>query len=188
MNAVEVFLVEAMGTAVIDTARTRTVCGERWLDNYLKTLDELSFKKVKRNPSSIGFRFGDGGRINSFETATIPAGIAGVKCQIITEIIKKDIPLLLSKASLKKAGACLDLKNDKALMFGQEIQLQLTSSGHYCVDIKSAKDFERKPYLLKAAMKFLWSMMRWTHQRKRRNWSNFTNNLGIVHLSDSRIC
>ena len=71
-----------------------------------------------------------------------------MKCQIITEVIKKDIPLLLSKASLKKAGACLDLKNDKALMFGQEIQLQLTSSGHYCVDIKSAKDFERKPYLL----------------------------------------
>ena len=148
MNAVEVFLVEAMGTAVIDTARTCTVCGERWLDNYLKTSDELSLKKVKRNPSSIGFRFGDGGRINSFETATIPAEIAGVKCQIITEVIKKDIPLLLSKASLKKAGACLDLKNDKALMFGQEIQLQLTSSGHYCVDIKSAKDFERKPYLL----------------------------------------
>ena len=26
------------------------------IDNYLKTLDELSLKKVKRNPSSIGFR------------------------------------------------------------------------------------------------------------------------------------
>ena len=59
MIAVEVFLVEAMGTAVIDTACTHIVCGERWLDNYLKTLDELSFQKVKRNPSSIGFRFGD---------------------------------------------------------------------------------------------------------------------------------
>ena len=33
-------------------------------------------------------------------------------------------------------------------MFGQEIQLQLTSSGHCCVDIRSIKDFERKPYLL----------------------------------------
>ena len=73
-----------------------------------------------------------------------------MKCQIITDVIKKDIPLLLSKASLKKAGACLDLKNDdKAVIFGQEIQLQLTSSGHYCADIRSAKDFERKPYLLK---------------------------------------
>ena len=103
MNAVEVFLVEAMGTAVIDTARTCTVCGERWLDNYLKTLDELSLKKSEKEPSStIGFRFGDGGRINSFETATIPAEIAGVKCQIITEVIKKDIPLLLSKASLQR--------------------------------------------------------------------------------------
>ena len=100
---------------------------------------------MKRNPSSIGFRFGDGGRINSFETATIPTEIAGMKCQIITEVIKKGIPPLLSKASLKKAGACLDLKNDKALMFGQEIQLQLTPSCHYCVDLRSAKDFERNP-------------------------------------------
>ena len=104
MDTVEVFLVEAMGTAVIDTACTCTVCGERWLDNYLKTLDELSLKKVKRNPSSIGFRFGDGGRINSFETAAIPAEIAGVKCQIITKVIKKDIPLLLS---FIKKGRCL---------------------------------------------------------------------------------
>ena len=103
---------------------------------------------MKRNTSSIGFRFSDAGRINSFETATIPAEIAGVKCQIITAVIKKDIPLLLSKGSLKKAGACLDLKNDKALMFGQEIQLQLTSSGHYCVDIRSVNDFKRKLYLL----------------------------------------
>ena len=68
-----------------------------------------------------------------------------MKCQIITEVIKKDIPLLLSKALLKKAGACLDLKNDKALMFGQEIQLQLTLSGHYCVDIKSAKTLRENP-------------------------------------------
>ena len=82
MNAVEVFLVEAMGTAVIYTACTCIVCGERWLDNCLKTLDELSFEKVKKNPSSIGFRFGDGGRINSFETAAIPAEIAGVKFRL----------------------------------------------------------------------------------------------------------
>ena len=103
---------------------------------------------MKRSPSRFGFRFGDGGRINSFETATIPAEIAGIRCQIITEVIKIDILLLLSKASLKKAEACLDSENDKALMIGQEIQLQLTSSGHYCVNIRSAKDFERKPYLL----------------------------------------
>ena len=45
MNAVEVFLIEAMGPTVIDTACTRKVCGERWLDNYLKTLDEKSEKE-----------------------------------------------------------------------------------------------------------------------------------------------
>ena len=33
-------------------------------------------------------------------------------------------------------------------MFGQEIQLQLTSSCHYCDDKRSAKDFDRKPHSL----------------------------------------
>ena len=50
MNAAEVFLVEAMGTAVIDTACTHRVCAERWSDNYLKTLDELSSKKSEKEP------------------------------------------------------------------------------------------------------------------------------------------
>uniref|UniRef100_A0AAV2MPS7 Integrase catalytic domain-containing protein n=1 Tax=Knipowitschia caucasica TaxID=637954 RepID=A0AAV2MPS7_KNICA len=47
-----------------------------------------------------------------------------------------DIPLLLSKTSLKRAGTILDMENDRVVMFKQTVPLELTSSGHYCVDIR----------------------------------------------------
>ena len=65
----------------------------------------------------------------------IPATIGQIKCHIETEVVTTDIPLLLSKASLKKAEAVLDIKNYKAVMFKQPVTLELTTSGHYCVNI-----------------------------------------------------
>ena len=51
--------------------------------------------------------------------------------------MKSDIPVLLSKSSLKKAGAVLDIRNDKAIMFNEPVCIEFTS-GHYCVSIFDA--------------------------------------------------
>ncbi|KAL5020643.1 hypothetical protein ScPMuIL_002273, partial [Solemya velum] len=134
----EIFVMESFGTAVIDTACTRTVCGERWFDNFV---EENKNKKIYKSDSHRAFKFGDGQKIYSFKRAIIPATIGETPCNIDTEIVKADIPLLLSKNSLKKAGTVLDLKNDQAVMFEQPIMLQLTSSGHYCVDITGRDNF-----------------------------------------------
>ena len=67
----------------------------------------------------------------------IPAKIGDTVCKIRTEV-ENDIPLLLNKESLKRANAVLDLKNDKAVLFGNEVKLKQTSSGHYCVTLKNA--------------------------------------------------
>ncbi|KAL6481141.1 hypothetical protein MHYP_G00092210 [Metynnis hypsauchen] len=66
----------------------------------------------------------------------LPAKIGQTKCHVETKVVKADIPLLLSKASLKKADTILDMKNDRAVMFRQPVPLEFTSSGHYCVDIR----------------------------------------------------
>ena len=65
---------------------------------------------------------------------TVSPILAGVK----TEVVQNDVPLLLSKESLKRADAVLDLKNDKAVLFCNEIKLKQTSSGQYCVTLKNA--------------------------------------------------
>ena len=48
---------------------------------------------------------------------------------------KKEIHLLLSKESMKKAGTKIDFVKDKVIIFGKEISLQFTSSGHYAVPL-----------------------------------------------------
>ncbi|KAL5012987.1 hypothetical protein ScPMuIL_011538 [Solemya velum] len=51
-----------------------------------------------------------------------------MKCNIEAEVVKADIPLLLSKESLKRAETVLDLSNDSATMFKQPVDLEFTSS------------------------------------------------------------
>ena len=54
---------------------------------------------------------------------------------IKTDIVDSDIPLLLSRSAMKKAGVKKDLENDTAEILGEQVSLNLTSSGHYCIPI-----------------------------------------------------
>ena len=127
----EIFMLESSGSAVIDTACTRTVCGKRWFKKFEGELNQ----DIPTEKSSRTFKFGDGKVVHSFSRATLPAKIGHTYCNIETEIVEADIPLLLSKSSLKRAGTVLDLKNDKCSMFNKPVNLEFTSSGHYCVNI-----------------------------------------------------
>lgn len=80
-------------------------------------------------------KFGDGVQVKSRQNVVILAEIGTTKCFIDCEVVDSDIPLLLSKTSLKRAATLLDLTNDKVEMFHEPVQLEFTSSGQYCVDI-----------------------------------------------------
>lgn len=135
LSDAEVFMVESLGSAVIDTACTKTVCGQKWFDHYVSGLKTAELKKLKRTDSARAFKFGDGKVVHSTKQVKIPAMIGQTKCYIETEVVPVDIPLLLSKTSLKRAGAVLDLQNDTAIMFKHPVTLELTSSGHYCINL-----------------------------------------------------
>ncbi|XP_078490921.1 uncharacterized protein LOC144747058 [Ciona intestinalis] len=134
-DKMEVLSNEAENHAVVDTACTKTVCGQKWFTKFIKSLKNENKINVKTYPSKSSFVFGDGMKVISHRAACIPACIAGVKCQITTEIVNKNIPLLLSKTSLKKAETLIDLKNDKVTMFRNDVNIKNTTSGHYCVSI-----------------------------------------------------
>ena len=72
------------------------------------------------------------------------------KCKIKAEIVKENIPLLLSKSSLKKTQTVIDLDNDKDIIFGKEINLHQSTSSYYCIDIsplRSCSNIEQILYL-----------------------------------------
>ena len=102
---------------------------------YMDSLDSNVRDKVVEQPSDTLFKFGGGTVLQSTKKVTFPYVIAGTECEIKADVVKSDIPLLLSKDSMKTAKVKLDLENDSASIFGKDVQLQCTSYGHYCVPI-----------------------------------------------------
>ncbi|KAG1704025.1 Retrovirus-related Pol polyprotein [Nymphon striatum] len=134
-----VLLTESANSAVLDSACTSTVAGETWMKCYLDSLDPSIREKIVETPSDTLFKFGGGTVLQSAKKVKIPCAIAGVECEILADVVTSDIPLLLSKDSMKKAKMKLDLENDSASIFGKDVDLQCTSSGHYCIPIDQVK-------------------------------------------------
>lgn len=126
---------EAQNSAVLDSACSSTVCGHTWLSNYIDSLSENERDQVKRVDSTRIFKFGGGTRLHSDGEYSLPATIVGKKVVIKTDVVKSDVPLLLSKSAMKTAKVKLNLEDDSAEILGKEVVLNCTSSGHYCVPL-----------------------------------------------------
>ena len=51
--------------------------------------------------------------------------------KIKTDVVDSEIPLLLSRNEMKNLVAKIDLKNDRAEIFGKTILINVTYPGHY---------------------------------------------------------
>ena len=130
-------LSESFGKGVLDSACSRTVCGKKWMKEYLKTLQKKQLKEIKNYSDRHSYRFGDGVSVKAFARKRIPIVIGNVKYDLKVDVVKNEIPLLISSSSLKKLKAILDFSND-VILVGKDrkrIPLHYTSTGHYCMPI-----------------------------------------------------
>ena len=125
---------ETLRMAVLDCFH-KTVTGETWLNWFIDTLTEEDSYLVNIGLSDMNFRFGDGIEVNSTEIVKFPAVIGTKKVMIEANIVKNDIPLLLSRASMKRAQMVLNFETDTAEFLGNKVNLYCTSSGHYCLPL-----------------------------------------------------
>ena len=132
------FASEKLNRALLDSGCSKTVCGENWLKCYMDTLPEDA--DVNRTTSDNHFKFGDGNVFPSKGQVNIPANIGKKAVHILTDIVDCEIPLLFSKRSMKSAKAKLDFTNDTINICGQDLKLNQTSTGHYCVPISIKQD------------------------------------------------
>ena len=100
-------------------------------------LKSNQFKSI--HASNTVFKFGDGHEVVSRERHRIPAFIGKKKLFIETNVVDSEIPLLLSKAAMKKAGSKLDFCHDTVTMLREDVKLSFTESGHYCIPISNKK-------------------------------------------------
>ena len=135
------FTAEALNKAALDTCCTSSVAGEKWVRIYLQSLPK-SMKSQVEGPleSQKSFVFGNQGKLRSQARYSIPVKIGGDLNHITIDVIKSDIPLLLSKTEMKRIGISLDMKNDRGYINDKPLPLTTTTAGHYTVDLLNATE------------------------------------------------
>lgn len=137
------FTSESINSAALDTCCTSTVAGEKWLKLYIKELP--SYLKHKVQGPAVGkkcFQFGNQGVMKSKGRYKIPAIVADQEVMIEVDVIASDIPMLLSKAEMKKQGMILYMLEDKAEVRGKMMSLSTTSAGHYLLPLNNNAEEE----------------------------------------------
>ena len=90
-----VFVAEAQDSAVLDTACTMR------LESFIDSATKEAYSSILFIPSERLFRFGDAPIVRSIYKVLLPVKFGERKCFIESEVADKQIPLLLSKDSLK---------------------------------------------------------------------------------------
>ena len=85
--------------------------------------------------SDASFRFGDSEEIKAIKSVKIPARIVGHCTSIKSEVVSKDIPLLLSKKAMKDAKVNIGFVNNEIEIFVRDLDIICSTSGHYCIPI-----------------------------------------------------
>ena len=135
------FTSEALNMAALDTCCTSSVAGTKWMKIYLKAIPK-SYMQHLKGPyqSRKTFMFGNEGILKAGEAYTIPIVIADQLSTVEVDIIDSDIPLLLSRADMKRLGIGIDVKNDKVTVHDKPIPLVMTSAGHFTIDLIGKED------------------------------------------------
>ena len=121
-----VFVGKTFSCPVQDSGCTQTVCVTNWLDCYCESLTNEGI--IEQKPSTPAFRFRTGKPVIVFQKVTMEA-----------DVIDADIPLLMSKAAMKKAETVLNLNDESVTVFGEQQQLLISSSGHYAIPVSKSR-------------------------------------------------
>ena len=132
---VQNFLGETRNLAVLDSGCTKAICGQEWLKCLTESLCDVDRRKIQEFTSETEFKFGDGKVVASETSVVIPCNNAGKNVSLKTDVVKSEIPLLLNNESMKAAESIIDFVNDRINMFGKDIHLNFTTSGHYAIPL-----------------------------------------------------
>ena len=92
------------------------------------------------------FRFADGNDV------IFPAVLGNQKVFIEASIVANEIPLLMSRSSMKKAQMIINFDDDVAQILRNQVKLNCTSTGHYCIPstklLLGDKDSSQSPVVL----------------------------------------
>lgn len=129
---------ECKGYALLDSGCSRTVCGAYWYESFLEGLSESERDALVVENSEAVFTFADGNTVKSVMRVTIPCVVEGCDVGLVSEVVDCNIPLLLSRVAMKRAGFIVNFGTDQMKFLGNVLRLKVSSSGHYLIKVSKA--------------------------------------------------
>ena len=122
------------GRGVVDSAATKTVCGQPWFEAYRNYLVTLG-KKVITFPSDVLYKFGNDGHKKSLFAAAIPVKLFGREAKLHVDVISSNCPLLMGRPTLERIGLILNFRESTAIVDDKVYALERSEKGHYLVSL-----------------------------------------------------
>ena len=110
------------------------------MKSYINSLSRKDRFSIQTTKSNNKFRFGNGVLYPGDYHIIIPIYIGKSKYRLGVDIVKCNIPLLLSRKTLKRAKAKIDICEATICFMGTIISLSISSSGHLCLPIRRPLD------------------------------------------------
>ena len=125
----EAELAECNLVALLDSACSKNVVGEKWLEEFTSNLSNEDKELIRTTEAKTKYRFGGSEPIEASDSIRIPCIMAGKKTFLFADVVKRNIPFLISKQEMAKRRFKLDLGDSTVEVDGESVPLITTQSG-----------------------------------------------------------
>ena len=137
---------DSCGSGIIDLGCTDTLCGERWLQSYLRILVPNGVDLVRRT-SNAWFVFGNDGVQHAMYQLDLPMRLAGAVRFLRTRVVPRETPLLIGRKSLAPMHMWIDAaSNVVTVNLSKEdvaVPCSSSASGHLVLPLWNTERWRR---------------------------------------------
>jgi len=103
---------------------------QNWRNEFFENFSEEDLQEV-RVTKTAHYRFGGELPIPATDRVVIPCYILGKRTTLAADVVSSNVPLLMSKAEMKKRGFSIDFNTDSLIVDGNHYDLATTYNGHF---------------------------------------------------------
>ena len=130
--------------AVIDSVATNTAVGKTWIESFFQPSAKPMIEGISKS-----FKFGDSRSFDSLGVILMPVNLSGfdalgkkpckMRCDLRADIVAANIPLLVSRQSLKFMHSTINFTSDELIIDCKMIvPLKLAPNGHLVLPLDRA--------------------------------------------------
>jgi len=134
---------ETLNHAVLDTGASETVCGDRWFNMYVNSLENEQLTQIHEESCNIMLNYGNG-VMRASRKVTLPM-IMTNQTVMLEEVlvVDADVPLLISLKAMKRLKMKIDCtKNEISIGSDIQISAKSTESGKYLIPLSVNKPLQ----------------------------------------------